>query len=771
MDPQDSLLHSSGGKVITHEDDDDEVPIQFSDFASPLQQTTYSNPSPDNQEYNQTTLSAKFGDLPPRAPLSRPGIQFSTKQPEQFPARSQYDDDEDSEASPSLLIQLDPVTIQNTAAIGINKTSNLRFGQSLRSTSPSFRRPFLGFGVNESSRRFNYEQIPASDHRETRIPENNINRSRVGPNIPVRSGVSGTSRKDKAWKVWNSVDNLDDFLRRVLRLFVWELPMLYEIKYVYEELFEVPEIDLETIPWREIVARIMKVNNSQPTTERHTNSTRTARLDAHSIANRILRKENYLCALYNKELLDLSVSWLPESAKDVWDLLVGGDEGPLKAKKHWVTTLVEWNIKYCLFDIVFDERGRIRRQFLREGNRAQLVQILQRRFVTMGYVNLMFAPFLLALLVFYFFFRYTEEYTKNPSALGLRVYTRQAHWKFREFNEMPHLLEERLRRSLANAELYLKQGPHEKLAILARFVAFIAGSFAAALLLLTLFDSDHLLTFEITPERNALFYVSIFTGVLTVARGMIPDKKIPFEPERILREVIEETHYIPDSWRDKLHTDEVRQEFSSLYDLQLKQFLNELLSVILTPFILWHSLPKCAPALVDFFREFTVHVDGIGYVCSFAEWDFRKHGNEKYGAPQATQNEYFTSKYGKMESSFLSFKANNPDWEPNNLEASTYLTNVLQRRDQLPQSGDRASNNERLHPFMPGGSMLLDQQQQRNYDRLYSSALGSSTTPGGGLSMYSSEILDSRQHGGRDGLGRGLFALLDALYSNDRAMF
>lgn len=47
-------------------------------------------------------------------------------------------------------------------------------------------------------------------------------------------------------------------------------------------------------------------------------------------------------------------------------------------------------------------------------------------------------------------------------------------------------------------------------------------------------------------------------------------------------------------------------------------FLQEIFSVLITPFVLWYTLPKCAGPVVDFFREFTIHVDGLGYVCSFA---------------------------------------------------------------------------------------------------------------------------------------------------------
>lgn len=46
--------------------------------------------------------------------------------------------------------------------------------------------------------------------------------------------------------------------------------------------------------------------------------------------------------------------------------------------------------------------------------------------------------------------------------------------------------------------------------------------------------------------------------------------------------------------------------------------------MIITPFILWISLPKCSDKIIDFFRENTVHVHGLGYVCSYAMFDFNK---------------------------------------------------------------------------------------------------------------------------------------------------
>ena len=58
-------------------------------------------------------------------------------------------------------------------------------------------------------------------------------------------------------------------------------------------------------------------------------------------------------------------------------------------------------------------------------------------------------------------------------------------------------------------------------------------------------------------------------------------------------------------------------------------FLMEFMSLVLTPLMLCLSLANCSEKIVDFFREFTVHVDGIGYVCSFAVFDFKRQGNVK----------------------------------------------------------------------------------------------------------------------------------------------
>lgn len=102
--------------------------------------------------------------------------------------------------------------------------------------------------------------------------------------------------------------------------------------------------------------------------------------------------------------------------------------------------------------------------------------------------------------------------------------------------------------------------------------------------------------------------------------------------------------------------------------MKISIFLTELASVLLTPFILWYSLPPCAERIVDFFREFTWHVDGLGYVCSSAVFDLKRHGHAdipeegssgdgaRRGRGVGVRGREVKRGEGKMEKSFLNFK-------------------------------------------------------------------------------------------------------------------
>lgn len=65
-----------------------------------------------------------------------------------------------------------------------------------------------------------------------------------------------------------------------------------------------------------------------------------------------------------------------------------------------------------------------------------------------------------------------------------------------------------------------------------------------------------------------------------------------------------------------------------IFDCGMQVYLlEELVSPITTPLILCFSIRYKALDIVDFFRNFTIDVTGVGDVCSFAQMDVRRHGN------------------------------------------------------------------------------------------------------------------------------------------------
>ncbi|KAK4194605.1 autophagy-related protein 9 [Triangularia verruculosa] len=432
--------------------------------------------------------------------------------------------------------------------------------------------------------------------------------------------------------------------------YILDLRRLYHVRDFYIYLLNIPDHDMQTITWQEVVARVMALRNHNSKTataltpaQRHfIGSQSKERLDASDIANRLMRRENYLIALFNKDILDLTIPL------------------PFLRNRQYFSRTLEWTLMFSVLDMVFDEQGQVNQKFLRSDRRGEISEKLRARFRFAGVMILVLSPFVSLYLVIYYFLMYYHEIQKNPSLLSSRSYTPLAEWKFREFNELPHLFQKRLDMSRAYATHYMDQFPKVKTEMVARSVAFVSGALATVLALASVFDPELFLGFEITPDRTVLFYTAIFGSIWAVAHGMQSDEDAVFDPEYAMRNVIEFTHYEPDHWKDRLHSYDIKLEFAELYKPKVVIFVEEILGILTTPFVLFYSLPKCSDQIIDFFREFTLHIDGLGYVCTFAEFDFKKAvANAKKASDGGdVRDDYYSAKHGKMEASYYGFMGN-----------------------------------------------------------------------------------------------------------------
>jgi autophagy-related protein 9 len=182
---------------------------------------------------------------------------------------------------------------------------------------------------------------------------------------------------------------------RVYQLLL-DFPRLKQMKEFYEHLLGVPDTDMQTISWQEIIARLMALRDENPATAERISSRNRKfidtqskqRLDAHDIANRLMRKDNYLIALFNKEILNLDIN-LP--------FLRGR-----QISADWFFVTLDW----CIMDLVFNEQGQVRQLVLKDTRRKELSKALRNRFLFAGYMHLIASPLLLLYLVIIYFLKY-----------------------------------------------------------------------------------------------------------------------------------------------------------------------------------------------------------------------------------------------------------------------------------------------------------------------------------------------------------------------------
>lgn len=425
---------------------------------------------------------------------------------------------------------------------------------------------------------------------------------------------------------------------------------LLRMQNFYLHVLGINDDDLQTVSWVRVVDGLVKMQNANIATANQPLKVRKyleydkpqQRINAESIANRLMRQANYYVALYNKDIFDLTLPL------------------PLVRSRQFYSKSMEWCIDFCLTNFIFDEQGSIRPFCLDVKNRSALVAALRRRLQFAAITSVLIAPFNIVRFCIMFFFRYYTEFTRNYSRISARTFTPFAEWKIREFNELDHLFQRRLRQAYPFANDYLKQFPKDKTDQACRFLALVSGAIAAVLTLLTLWDSEFFLTFEVTPGRTAFFWFTVMIGIFGFAHGTLPDENEVHDPVLHLKEVLMFTHYMPAHWKERLHSNEVRAEFSAMYQLKVLIFVEEILSLIVAPWILLRNASDRSERIVDFFREQTVHVDGIGYQCNFAVFGFKKDLNAEdptavLNEPDGLRDDYYGLKDDKMAASVQNF--------------------------------------------------------------------------------------------------------------------
>jgi len=436
-------------------------------------------------------------------------------------------------------------------------------------------------------------------------------------------------------------------------------------------------------------------------------------LDPLQIAQRIMRKENYLLAFWNAGLLECTKVVFPWS---------GDSDG---TQRHYWCGVLEWSFYQCVLNFMFNHKYELRPAFCLDSD------ALKRRLKVCGVVHLCLLPFLLVFVVLHFFLRHVYDSKMGSSSSddkhgggGIIHHPRwssAAAWQFREFNELPHAFETRMEPSYKAASQYCKLfGTSEYLAAIGRLLVFFGGAMGGIMFVLGVVVNDALLLHVQLWGRNLVWYAGMAGIIYSIGKALEPTKEATPSASRnmfedmdtALKNVSQHTHYYPEYWKGRGWDAKVYSSFKTLFDSEVKLFLYELSALVLTPFILYFRLSEKASDICEFClvskaklvlstKSGTVNGGGgivAGDVCGFSTFDFDTFGDEAWegrtlgrsiilqrqreervgvvGGESLTESILRTgnledatrlhpkprARHGKMEKSFFTFKAAHPNW-------------------------------------------------------------------------------------------------------------
>ncbi|CDY10782.1 BnaA05g11540D [Brassica napus] len=306
-----------------------------------------------------------------------------------------------------------------------------------------------------------------------------------------------------------------------------------------------------------------------------------------------------------------------------------------------------WTLNWFILQSMFDCNFRVRRDFVSNPT------MLKKQLFAVGVAMLMLSSYLVIFMLVYLFLRHAEQFYNHPSTASSRRWSNLSRWLFREFNEVDHLFKYRINNSAEHASEYLNQ-------------ISSGGSYMRSQFIM-----------------NLLWYAAVFGTITAISRAAVSDEILVLDPVKTMTFVVQHTHYMPKRWRGKENKDDVRLELKTLFQYTGMMLLEEMASIFITPFLLMFVVPKRVDDILQFIRNFTVDIEGVGNVYSFNAFDSRTMG---------------ILNMGKMEKSFLSFQSSFPTWESNSLEKQ-FLSNLRTFRDQkLPEINTRHSSSPTRPP-------------------------------------------------------------------------
>lgn len=406
---------------------------------------------------------------------------------------------------------------------------------------------------------------------------------------------------------------------KIIRI-LYDAKTMRSVHNFYKYDLQITDFELQTIRWTKVVNKLNQFIQSRGYEQ----------LEPWNISARIMKKDNYLIAMIHHNALRYGIRLLPDRCNNECqnctrhcfpDTHSANDKIQLKI----FSRVLLWSITYCIINFIVNERNEVKNEIMfsdREHIKDDLVNELKKKLRIIAILNFILIPFLALFVPVYTLFHYGEEFYKNPSSASNRDWCFAAKWKFREYNELPHIFKARMQLCSGYANQYIDQFPYGVYENVAKLVAFVSSSTIVYFIIISIMNENALFNVDITPYKSLFWWIGLLSTVWVVSRGILKEQTI-FYPEKKMGKLSKFLHYIPDMIKSRPNSAESVGWIKKYFLFKIVQLLEEIVSIFINPFVLWFCLgnEQNIIRVLTFIRESTIEHSRLGKICEYSVFE------------------------------------------------------------------------------------------------------------------------------------------------------
>ena len=313
-------------------------------------------------------------------------------------------------------------------------------------------------------------------------------------------------------------------------------------------------------------------------------------LTKYDIIARINRRENYIIAMISNKIISFNLFGINFFSNYILDFV----------KNNFMTFMIEEN------------QVEINKKFYNPN-------YFRIKILSQILIQLITIPSELIFRIIFFLFKNADN-LKSIDKITRNKWTNDIIYQFKNYNECKHHLGNRIYKSYRPTETFLSCFKQKIYSIIGKTFILICGSFFLFFLILTIFVDIKVTNISIFGYNflSFIMIIGILMGLFNNSNNSNENdtlENFPFKLKQY-KEMCNNIINIPSDW----NKNEIYRNYhiiSQSFKNNIILFINELLSIILFP-VLWFKLFWNYHVIIDFVKNNSVNIPGLGIVCSLS---------------------------------------------------------------------------------------------------------------------------------------------------------